>query len=254
MNTVQQSIISGLEYDAYTDQSQDYIYNRLPFLGQKVTYRDGREFVFASTLVDVPAGTLMGSPIALAEIDGGFTAAGIGATELTITHASILDNVTLDSLAGGTIIITETAGVKTSYQIVSNTAMASDIVVLQLAHPLVGAIAAADACVIVPSKFANVILNQSDATIPLGVAVVSSTVATTTTTTTGYQWFQTKGLGGVKVVTEAGCVAGTMATVSTTDGSADLKATASILPTIGTFVALAAVADGDLCPINLCIG
>jgi len=252
--TVQGDVITGNVYDSYTDISQDVLYERAPFLGQVVCYRDGRRFVFGSTIVDVAAGTLVGSPIALGEIDSGWTVAAIGATEVTVTHASLLDNVTKGLLAGGFLILTETSGVKTTYAIVDNTVMASDIVTIYLANPLVGALAAADAGVIVAPKHANVILNESDTTVPLGVALVSTLAATTSGVTTVYQWFQTHGVGGILCVTEAGCVAGVVASISTTDGSSDLMATDGQLPAIGTYLALAAVADGDLVPIDLCIG
>jgi hypothetical protein len=256
IQTVQGDVVTGNVYDVYTDLSQDSVLGRLPFLGQTVKYRDGRCFVFASTLVAQTAGTLVGSVVAPSEIAGGFVAAAVGDSDVAVAAAG----VTKDQYAGGSIIITESSGQKTTYVITANTAtltVAEGIgaigdIIITLANPLVGAVAAADDCVLYQSKWANVIVNTS-ASKAVGVAVVDSDVTAVTDATIGYQWFQTHGVGGILVGTELGCVAGVAAMASgLVAGAAELSD--GTKEYLGVFLPAAAVSDTDLCPIDLCIG
>lgn len=259
--TKQHDIISGNVWDTYLDTSQDAVAGRLPSLGQRCTYEDGREFIFCSTLVDVVAGTVMGSPIAFAELAGGFvTAAGVsaaqakGSTTIYVLHTSIFDSVVADQFAGGFITITESSGLRTTYGIIGNSKFAdaaygTDTIALDLECPTRAAIAAADDCVIIPPRYTNVIVNTAGSN-PVGVAQTAIAPATDADATTGYLWLQTKGVGGVIVTTVANVgddgslLMASTNTVVVSDGT---------LPPIGTLLALADVTDGDVAPVEFCI-
>lgn len=252
LQTVQGDVITGSVYDTYTDLSQDIIYGRAPYLGQRVTYRDGRSFVFCSTLVDLPAGTLCGSIVSPTEFAGKLKVAVAGATQIALTAAG----VTAGQYAGGFILITESSGQKTTYAIVDNTltlTVAEGIgaiadIIIDLANPLVGDIAAADDCALYASKYKSVIVGTA-ATKAIGIPIVTTTVATESTTTTGYQWFQTHGVGGALVGTEAAFAAG----VAAMAGTAVVEINNGTREYVGVCLAQAAVTDTDLCLIDLCI-
>jgi uncharacterized protein YceK len=253
MQSVQSDITTGNVYDIYTDLDQDVKYDRIPFLGAKVKYRDGRCFCFVSTLVAHTAGALVSSIVAPAEFAGKFKARAAGFDTIALTAAG----VTLDQYSGGTLVITESSGQKTSYYIVGNTitlTVAEGIgaigdVILTLGNLLVGAVAAADDCVLYASKYANTIVGTS-ASVAVGVAVIDSDVTAVTDATTGYMWVQTHGVGGVLVGTEAGSVAG----VAAMAGTAVAEISDGTNQYLGVFLPASAVSDTDLCPIDLCIG
>lgn len=239
-------VISGQVYDIYDTTSQDYIYNRVPFLGQKVAFADGREYRFVSTAVDITAGQVVSAPVPTVEIDGAFTAAAAGATTVKVTSATI-GSATKDLYADGFLVITETSGLKHSYKIKGNTAAATNAVTFTLEYPLLAAVATGDACFVVPFKYSNTIVGIA-ASNPVGVAI--RTVTPATDGTTAFMWVQTKGTGGVLLGTEAGATIGV--TLKSSDAGVAEIATAGT-PVIGTSLAAAAVANGDMCPVDLCI-
>lgn len=247
MKTVQGDVISGNINDVFTSASQDYP-DRMPFLGQKVCFRDGSEYRFVSSAENVGAGQIVSQTAALTEYDGKLKAAAIGARVIALTAAG----VTADAWEGGTLVIGDNAATGQVYKIVSNTATltaAGDVgaigdVEITLTAPLVVAIAATDDCTIIPFKWANVELGDATHN-PVGVAVVASTGATSKC----YFWVQVKGPGAVQVATAATATAG-KAVMHTAAGKA-VVATAGY-KTLGT-VLLVATADDDLAAVDLCI-
>lgn len=238
----QDNFMGGDVYGVYDTDSQDYRLNRLPELGARVRFSDGREYVFVKTAVDLVAGQLVGAPNAIAELVGKFTAATAGSEEVEIEKTGVTANL----YANGMLVITNSAGQETCYGIKSNTASsASDKVTLKLTSPLIAAVATADDCIIVPSRYSNVIVNIAT-TDPVGVAVRASTAATDSKT--NYLWVQTKGIGGVVVTTAAGLTKG-VAAMPTAAGSV-VVANGTLRP-VGVMLPASAVSNGDVAPINL---
>ena len=245
------NIVSYDVHKTYDSASQDYP-DRMPYLGQKQETKDGREYVFCSSVVNVAAGLVVAAPVVIAELDGVFTAASEGDTSVTLTSA-LLSAVTADEYKDGTLLITESCDVKRAYTIKSNTAVSSNAVTFTLYEGLAGDVAATDAAFIRKFKYKTVVLGSTQCA-PIGVAVTATTAATDgaagTTDGIAYFWAQTKGIGGVKVATEANCI-DSLAAVCAASGEAELAATDSQYYPIGIFLPTAAVAAGDLCPIEL---
>jgi hypothetical protein len=224
MSQEQNKTISGSVYDTYTPASQEYKENRMPRVGQTVEFEDGRKFVFASTLVDVGAGQLVGA--------AGYTTAVVSATpaaagqrQIILTKAGAVAN----EYAGGMLTVDEIGG--TTYKIKSNSASGTaNAVTVTVYDPLVTALGAGDAILLVPSRSVNVVIGTADND-TVGAALVTTTAATDATT--AYQWFQYEGLG-VSITTIASGTA-----VMAVAGGAILAQTAAN-PIVGK-----AVADDD---------
>lgn len=244
----QLDIISGVITDTYTSASQDYTYNRMPYLGQKVRFKDGSEYRFVCSSEDVGAGQIVTQRAALTEYDGKLKAAVAGVYTIAITAAGI----TADAWAEGTLVIGDNAATGQVLKIASNTATltvagavgAVGDVEITLQHPLPLAIAATDDCTIIPNKWYDVELGDATHN-PVGVALV----ATTGATSRAYFWVQVKGPGAVQVATAATATAG-KAVMHTAAGKAVVHTAG--YKTLGT-VLLAATADDDLAAVDLCI-
>jgi hypothetical protein len=248
MQRAQESIISGNIYDYYYDTNQDItLGSRIPYLGQKVSFRDGREYVFCSTLVDLPAGTLVGSVEASAEGANIFNNDDVaGTTEVQITLASI----TADQYAGGFLNIL-TGNAAGAYSILSNTASAAttNYVTLTLGEPLRGTLASAsDDLILVPNRYKNIVVNTADNKV-VGVVPVATAVATDADATTCYQWIQTKGVGAALIGTETNANAG----VAAMAGAGVVEIADGTKEVVGVFLNDADVSDTDLAPIELCV-
>ena len=63
-------------------------------------------------------------------------ALAVGNTWLAVTHASSLDNVVENSLQGGYIVLTDSAGINQIYRIKYNSVIASDVVAIELHDPI----------------------------------------------------------------------------------------------------------------------
>jgi hypothetical protein len=181
-------------YSVYTSASADYKEKRMPRVGDVQRFSDGREFRFVSTAVDVAAGQLVGRA-AVTVLDDKFTDAAAGATQVTITVAS----VTANQYAGGTLVVSASAGREVAYIIDSNTATSGGTATFTLRNPLKAAILAAEDCYLVPPLYELVVLGETTV-VPVGVACAPSTAATNSTT--NYLWVQTKGIGQVEVKTD----------------------------------------------------
>lgn len=193
---------SGSIYKKYDTTSQEYLQKRMPEIGELCVFSDGRKFRFVSTAVDVAAGQLVQAAAQSAELAGKFTAAAVGATAVTIT----LTGISANDYAGGTLVVTESSGMETSYHIKSNTASdASDNIILTLESPLAGAVAAADDAILIKPKYEKVLLGTATGVI-VGVALVASTAATDGYT--NFLWVQVAGVGAVNVKTATSLTVG----------------------------------------------
>ena len=248
--TVQGDVITGNVYDIYDADDQDYDLGRMPFLGQRVKYRDGRCFVFCSSAVALTAGQVVAAPAGLTEYDGKLKAAVAGKEQVAITAAGI----TAEAWAGGTLVISDSATAPGMvYPIIGNTltlVVAEGIgaigdVIVNLGAPLVVAVAATDDCVVTPNRWNNTVVGTA-ALCPVGVTMV----ATAGNVEKAYFWSQTHGPGGVVVTTVSGVDAGdavmaaAAGSVVVSDGTKGLIGTIRLSPT----------ADGDVASIDLCIG
>lgn len=235
---MQESTINGSLYKVYDSASQDYKYGRMPRVGQTCVDSLGRKFVFVSTAVDVAAGQTVSAPAASSEIATAFTAVTSGNTEVVV----VLAGVTKNKYADGILVITESAGKKTSYSIKKNTAAAAvtNLVTLTLDVPLVANLAAADDCILVPNRHNLVVIGTATSS-GVGVAINASTAAADSKT--NYMWVQTYGPGAVKVGTGAGVTKGLTFGLDAA-GVVNVVAAVTTVP-VGYSLAEAAVSNDD---------
>jgi hypothetical protein len=176
---------SGSVYDTYTTESNEYRQNRMPELGQVVDFEDGRKFVFASTLVDVAAGELVGSQ----GYEAGVTLSAANAREETMVINKV--GAVTNAFADGMVIIDEVGG--TAYKIKSSTATgAANAVILTLYEGLITPLEVSDSVLLLPPRNVNVVISTADND-TVGSAIVATTAATDGTTV--FQWFQYEGIG-----------------------------------------------------------
>lgn len=253
--------VSGSHLDASVNSTgQKYKWGRLPYVGQKLRYDDGREFVFCSTAVDVLAGQLVSTATAqAATFDNLCTAAAIGSTTLTVNTTGVAffggsaGVIAANRLAGGYIVMNDDAGEGYTYRIKSHTAgTASASVTFTLYDPLVVAATVASDIFIVGPRYDQVVL-ATTALPPVGVACVDALAATSTYVE--YFWAQTKGIAGVYVTTGTSVAIGKVAVADTggvklgtlTGNAEDMQ-----IP-IGVFMGTETTATGK-CPVLLNIG
>jgi hypothetical protein len=235
---------NGSLYELYNASSQNYLYGRMPQVGDKRVFADGREFVFVSTAVDVAVGQLVAAAQASAELANKLTAATAGAEKITVEVAS----VTANQYAGGYITITDGTNAESTYPIRSNTASdGNDEVVLTLAAPLAAAITATDDCILVPSLYSNVRVSIVES-VPVGVAVIASTAGANFETQ--WMWVQTRGIGGIKITTAANITEG-VALKQIASGSVGVQTAGT--PIVAIAANVAEVSDGDVCPCRIMI-
>lgn len=193
---------SGSIYKKYDTSSVEYLESRMPAIGELAEFSDGRKFRFVSTAVDVAAGQLVQAAAQSAELAGKFTAGSVGDYTVEVELASVSAN----DYAGGTLVVTESSGMETSYHVKSNTASdSSNKIVLTLEEPLAAAVAAADDCILLKPKYEKVLLGTATGVI-VGVAIVASTAATDSKT--NFMWVQVAGPGAVNVKTATSLTVG----------------------------------------------
>jgi hypothetical protein len=232
------------QYKVYASGDQDNAHQRMPEVGSKKKWSDGREAVLVSTNVDVAAGQVVSAQPAAAELADKFTAASAGSREVTVAKAS----VTAGQYRDGHLIITAGA-VETSYQIVNNTASGtSDAVVLTLAEPLVAAIVATDDCILVPSRYHNVVIGTATSD---GVGVALNATTAGSVSGDGYIWVQTKGVAAVRVGTAAALTKGVKCILGAA-GVVEAQSGAGVQKEFGHVVAAGAVSDGDCTAVRVC--
>lgn len=190
-----QRAINANVYRTYQEDDEYHRQQRVPEVGAKACFRDGREFVFVSTAVDVAVGQVVAKAYSVAAPVSGATASGGKTVVVTLAGA------TADQYAGG--YFKTAAG--TVYTIAGNTATDTGTVTLTLDADLCQALTDAEASTISTFRQANVVIGTATND-GIGVAIQPSTAATAGKTQ--YMWVQTKGRGAAKVTTGSTAVDG----------------------------------------------
>jgi hypothetical protein len=204
MENTQNGMVSGSVFAApYKATDTNMLGSRIPRVGTKVSFWDGREFVFCSTKADLTAGNMVGMRLinSGAEIVNVVHVAAIGATEvivdisgLTLISGGSAGVVAADDLAGMMLSFTDDTGEGYQYKIKSNTATSSAHTTLTLCDALIVAVSTDTDCVISSNPYECVV--QGSATcVPIGAVVRTTTAATDSVTQ--YVWVQTKGVATV---------------------------------------------------------
>lgn len=204
----QVDVIAGSVYDAAIDSThQRFAQGKVPKLGHKVAFNDGREYIYCSTQVVLAAGNPVSVAFGGAEIANLATAAAIGATTVYVNTTGVTSGpiaagvVAANAFSGGRLCIVDDTGEGYAYTIKSSTAGTASVgVYLTLYDPLKVAIDTTSDVVLTVNPFANVVLGIAAGKF-LGVAMVPTTDASASLTK--YFWVQTK---GVAVGTGSGTV------------------------------------------------
>ena len=200
-------IVNGGIYDGpeYATSTR-FLGSRVPAVGTKVEFDDGRKFVMCSTEVDIPAGSVVATPTCLATVIANLcAAASIGATQIVITSAGLsffggaAGVIAQNKLAGGYITFTDDLGEGYQYRIKSNTAAtAATTLTITLFDPLKIAIDATSDVFIVAPRYESVVIGTATLA-PVGVVVIPATAATNARKE--YIWVQTAGIACVRIET-----------------------------------------------------
>ena len=191
MSQEQNKTISGQVADSYTELSQEYRQNTMPRVGQTVEFEDGRKFVFGSSALAMPLGTVVQAPAHIATAVS--TAHVAGVRQVKVIEASIDAN----AWAGGQI----TFGNLGTYKIKSNTksatvATVANTVIVTLYDTL--GVALTDTLVsdVAPYRPSGLLVGTATGD-NVGVALVATDVTAIAGATNTYQWFQYAGPGHV---------------------------------------------------------
>jgi hypothetical protein len=111
MSQEQQSTITGNVYEVYTPTHQDYLEGRMPRIGQRCIFEDGRKFIFCSTKVSLTVGQVLSAPVEIASAVAAAWPKGV--RTINLTEAGIVAN----AWAGGYLTLD-----KVTYKIKGNTA------------------------------------------------------------------------------------------------------------------------------------
>lgn len=241
----QNSTISGSVYDNYTTNSQEYKENRMPRVGQKVEYEDGRKYVFCRTETTVERGMVVGLQTdteTSLPVDTGAVNGAVAAGSKTIVIDGLESAVTANELAKGYITIAgdpdATNGLGYTYRIKSNTAadIAADVT-LTLYDTLEQGVADDAVVEVVGSRPQNVSPTLVGTHDPIGVAVTHNVG---TADVPAFFWAQYKGVGAVQGDT-AGVAVGAAFTIM--DEAGEVGVTTGVEPIYG--YALAALVNGE---------
>jgi len=198
---LQKEMVSGSVFDACVAATDEkFLQGRIPHVGQRVSFRDGREFVYCSTEADFVAGEMVAVQTALAaEFADKLSAAVAGSLEVVLNIYNVqifggtVSTIALNRLAGGYLMLTDDAGEGYSYKIKGNTVQSTTdathiYTTITLYDPLKVAVTTATDCCLVGNPYKSVV-EGAVALKPIGAAVVP----TTGTTAECYFWVQTKG-------------------------------------------------------------
>lgn len=159
-------------------------------LGALATTGDGRHYRYmqAGATALVPGKLQQSSAEVTGNENLACAVAAIGATSITTTSTV---TVTANQLTGGFAMVTTGTGVGYQYQIGTHPAVTSAVFTFNLVDPIVVALDTTSRLDLLPSPFANVIVNPATASgIPVGVAVAAVPA-------TYYGWVQCRGLTNV---------------------------------------------------------
>jgi hypothetical protein len=195
----QLGIISGSIYDSpITSTSAKYLQGRMPALGDKVEFDDGRVYRFCSTAANLSVSQVV-AVATCANAELAVTAAAVGSTQITVatTGTAMFGGSTgvlaADRLAGGYLVVQDDTGEGYSYRIKSNAAATSAVaLVITLWDPLHVALASDSDVVLIGPKYRYVV--EGTATLKSIGAIMHTTTAGTDGTEE-FVWVQTKGPG-----------------------------------------------------------
>jgi len=232
--------ISGSIYDVYTTASQDYKQNRMPRVGQKVEFEDGRKFVFAKAAEALVAGEVAGNAQTAEMVVDGDVGTGI-----YVVTVDAQTGVTANQYAGGYLAITNAStGKGENYRIKSNTATYStNHVDFTLYDPLLSGLADDDTINVSPARY-NGVVEGAAGEPAVGVAVAAIAAA-------GFGWLQFAGPACVLVTTGAGVEDGVAIQAGATGGVVAADGTTGF--TIGQAANATAVGNGEYTNVVLCI-
>lgn len=168
-----------------------------------------------------------------------------GQTWIAVTHASILDNITLNLLKDGYVVLTDSAGTDTIYKIKRNSVMASDVVAIELYDELVTSYADATTGI-------SLMMNPYNQLRPAAVGTDESPagVPLIDVTATYYAWVQTWGPGMVVTTTDT-AFGGIDAELAGT-GQVATRDTDGVEPRIGIgIVDVTTAGDGGLVKLQI---
>lgn len=198
MENLREIFASGSEYDAaIAETGTKFLEGRVPHLGQRMRYRDGREFVFCSTEADFVAGEMVAINQLIATESaniGVVTSAGSSTLQLDTTGVNFGGGAGIlaaNKLAGGFIALTDDTGEGYLYKIKSHIAGTAAIqIIFTLYDPIKVAVGVnVDVCFVV-NPFA--LVKEGTAT----SNIIGSAMVPTTASTDGvvqYFWVQCKG-------------------------------------------------------------
>lgn len=193
-------------------------------LGAKAVTGDGREFrfVLAGATALVPGKLQQSAAEDTTNWENlAVAAAAIGATSVvTTTTVTAAANL----FAGGYLNVTVTPGQGYSYKIKASSAATAAVLTLTLEDPILIALTTSSRIDLIPSPFANVIVNPTTAT---GTIVGSAVFAVTAAQ---YGWVQTK--GPCNVLAQGTIVVGEEVGASSTTAGA-VVATSGVLADVG---------------------
>lgn len=205
MSVLQVKAINAKVSDVYEDGDQYDVEGRIPEVGSRATFQDGRKFVFCSTDANLAAGDIVGTLAESVELTAVTAAYPVGTTVI----GAVLAGVTADMYVGGTLTVSLGTGLGYTYKIKGNTASATvatvdNTVFWTLEEGIVLAMAATDNIIVKRDR--NRALIQGTASLDnVGVVLTATTAATTGNTQ--YLWVQTGGLGLTKGTAGANGVA-----------------------------------------------
>ena len=236
MSQEQNSTISGSIYDVYSPASQEYKENRMPRVGQRCEFEDGRKFVFCSTLENIAAGAVAEARAAT-EFTSIVGAAPAGTRKVTVSSAGASANV----WAGGYLVVELINGVGHTYKIKSNAvsdAITNEVAVT-LYDPLVVGLVTATDVTLLPLR--NNWVEEGTANCDaVGIAAAATTAGTDGVL--NYFWVQTDGIGfalGTVGAAGAGLMPGASGALIATDAT-------------GVIVAHGVVAGASNSVVNMC--
>ncbi|MDB4261291.1 hypothetical protein N9878_00350 [bacterium] len=197
MQTLTGKAVNYSVRDTYQDGDQRQFEGRIPEVGTRAVFEDGREYIFASTNVDLSIGRVAAQIGSVEAVASGTTLYGV--PEVKVELAGIQEN----EYAGGYLSLPFG---DISYKVKSNSAAdGSDIATFVLEEVPYTAVANNEPLRLSKSRSSDVVLGTAT-NLGVGVTVSESTAGTDLTTT--YLWLQTCGVGGVLVSVGATAING----------------------------------------------
>jgi hypothetical protein len=173
-------------------------------------------------------------------------AIAVGDRWLAVTHADMLDNVTKNMLQDGYVLLTDSANADYHqiYKIKRNSAIASDIVAIELYDPIVTVtVDATTSVALMMNPFMNLI--PADATVSEALAGIPLVEIAASS----YGWFQTWGPGMIQIA-DAAAMAGCKIQLDDTPGQG-VASNTNTLPSFGYGLLDVTSYDADAGLINI---